>query len=133
MMATCSIDKIVALWDTYNQDQTPKFIPRACGTKDMKVGKLYTVSFYPSTPWLLGCGGSDNNVALWDMSTEAPVHARFGERVEGWEHQRTEGEGQEPDFEAAMAASDKEQEKSANKTNKKKKTKGKKKAHKRGR
>ena len=132
MMVTSSIDKTVALWDTYNQDEssTTNFVPRACGSKDMKVGKLYTVSFYPSSPWLLGCGGSENNLALWDMSSEDALQSRFGKRVDGWEEK---GEKAEPDFEAAMVASDKEQEKSKSNNKAKKKGKGKKKAHKRGR
>lgn len=129
-MATSSIDKTVALWDTYSQNDAPKsnVTPRACGSKDMKVGKLYTVAFYPSSPWLLGCGGSDNNLALWDMSCEDALQARFGKRLEGWEDP---GKSQETDFEAAMAAVDKEEEKS--RSNNKKKGKAKKKAHKRGR
>jgi WD40 repeat protein len=133
MMATCSIDKTVALWDTHNQDENSKtnFIPRACGSKDMKVGKLYTVGFYPSSPWLLGCGGSENNLALWDMSCEDALHARFGKRLDGGEEK---AESQETDFEAAMAKNDSAQEDGKSRNSNKKKSKGgKKKAHKRGR
>ena len=84
MLATCSIDKTVALWDTYSQNDAPhpNTVPRACGSKEMKVGKLYTVSFYPSSPWLLGCGGSDNQLALWDMSSEETLQARFANRLD---------------------------------------------------
>ena len=82
MLATCAIDKTVTLWDTYNDNgvlaETP---PRACGNKDMGVGKLYTVNFYPSTPWLLGCAGGGKELALWDMSGEQAVQNRFGKRI----------------------------------------------------
>jgi len=47
----------------------------------MEVGKLYTLGFYPSSPWLLGCGGSGNELALWDMNSEDSVQRRFGDRV----------------------------------------------------
>lgn len=76
--ATCSIDKTVTLWDA--QGEKP---PRSCGSKDMCAGKLYTVSFYPSTPWLLGCGGSGNQLSLWDLSCEEAIQKRFAARVNG--------------------------------------------------
>jgi hypothetical protein len=78
-MATCAIDKTVALWDAHciaSEQQVPK----ACGVKDMAVGKLYSVSFYPSSPWLLGSGGSSGDLALWDMSQEKAIQSRFGDR-----------------------------------------------------
>jgi len=134
MMATASIDKTIALWDTYSQNDAPQAnaAPRACGSKDMKAGKLYSIGFYPSTPWLLGCAGSGNQLALWDMSCEEALQNRFGKRLEGWTPpESTEGEGKETDFEAAMA---KEEEPPSKKENKKKKGKGKsKKAHRRAR
>lgn len=137
MMATASIDKTVALWDTYSQNDAPqsKSIPRACGSKDMKVGKLYSVSFYPSSPWLLGCGGSDNQLALWDMSSEAALQNRFGKRVDGWKAEdAADGEAaQETDFEAAMVKQQEQRSSSNNNKKKKKGREGKKKVNKRGR
>ena len=81
MLATCAVDKTVTLWDTHQEHANMP--PRACGNKDMKVGKLYSVSFYPSTPWLLGCGGGGKELALWDMSEDEAVQGRFGSRCSG--------------------------------------------------
>jgi hypothetical protein len=86
MLATCSVDKTVTLWDTYNMAAAGAVEnyhgpPKACGNKDMAVGKLYAVNFYPSTPWLLGCGGGAKELALWDMTREEPIQKRFGDRV----------------------------------------------------
>ena len=85
LMATCAIDKTVALWDTHNMspvsDGNAALRPHPCGVKEMAVGKLYSVSFYPSSPWLLGCGGSSGDLALWDMSEEKTIQSRFGDRV----------------------------------------------------
>lgn len=78
MLVSCSVDKTVTLWDT--KDHSP---PQACGSKDMAVGKLYTVNFYPSSPWLLGCAGGAKEIALWDLTREAPIQKRFGDRVKG--------------------------------------------------
>lgn len=75
MMATCSVNKTVTLWDCFHESR-----PVVCGNKDMCVGKLYTVSFYPSQDWLLGCGGSGNMLALWDLSNEKMIQTRFAGR-----------------------------------------------------
>lgn len=138
MLASCSIDKTVALWDTYSQNNAPQqnAIPRSCGTKEMKVGKLHTISFYPSSPWLLGCAGGDNQLALWDMSSEDALQARFASRLKGGEHEVTVGDGgistlKDPDFEAKMASEDDKQSISTKKKNKSKNKK--KKVHRKGR
>lgn len=75
MMATCSTDKTVALWDTGHV--TAGKNPSLCCSKYMKVGKIYSVSFYPSSPWLLACGGSENELAVWDFSIESLIRDRF--------------------------------------------------------
>ena len=84
LMVTCSIDKTITLWDAHNIDvATPSKVlpPKTCGSKDMCVGKLYTVGFYPSSPWLLGCGGSGNELALWDLSSEETIQKSFLPRM----------------------------------------------------
>ena len=142
MMATCAVDKTVTLWDTYSSEGTPSNTPpHPCGNKDVGVGKLFTLSFYPSSPWLLGCGGSGKEIALWDLSSESALQNRFGSRIEGSgvpvPIEETEQElSKEEDFEAMMASKDlaAEKVKSDPKTKKsKKKGKGKKKVHKKGR
>lgn len=150
MMVTCATDKTVTLWDTHNtaianetttQSLTP---PSACGTKDMGVGKLYTVSFYPSTPWLLGCGGAGNEVALWDLSRHEGIQGRFGNRiiVNGESSSsKTATTSVETDFEAIMSNTNiNGKDESSSSTNKKKSGKKKKKggnkqkkAHRKGR
>lgn len=140
MMLSCSVDKTVTLWDTLNVSNNPGELPFNCGSKDMNVGKLYSCSFYPSSPWILSCGGMGNQLALWDLSSEAIFQKRFGSRVltnqRGMEQQASEPKSdstKEKDFEAMMAAGDKKAEEVRNKTSsskKKKKGKSKKKAHK---
>ena len=98
MLVTCSVDKTVALWDTR------KSIPEPCGSKEMNVGKLYSVRTYPSSPWLLACGGSGNQVAIWDMEAESAIQKRFA-KGNADDIDTKEGED-EPDFEAIMANED---------------------------
>lgn len=132
MLATCAVDKTVALWDAQNAGNGTN--PISCGSKDMNSGKLYSVSFYQSSPWLLGCGGSGNQLALWNLYSEQAFRSRFGERLgaemqSGGENiETTNGSaGVEEDFEAMMAATDSASNEVKEKTsgNKKKKGKGK--------
>jgi len=105
MLATCAIDKTVALWDTRGSTSESKPFP--CGNKDMNVGKLYSVSFYQSSPWLLGCGGSGNQVALWNLASEEVFRKRFGDRINDPGFFQPEViEEKTEDFEAMMAAND---------------------------
>ena len=135
-MATCAIDKTVALWDAHNLSAVldgGSMRPNPCGAKDMAVGKLYSVSFYPSTPWLLGCGGSTGELALWDMSEERPVQSRFGDRISQEKDVNAELEpmGSNLDFGSIMdAKNDATAEKAREKMEKHKKAK-KKKVHRR--
>jgi len=76
MLATSAVDKTVTLWDTANGGT-----PRAKLNKDMKVGKLFTLNFYPSSPWLMGCAGGGKEVAIWDMTEDATVQKCFGGRA----------------------------------------------------
>jgi hypothetical protein len=104
MLATCAVDKTVTLWDTLQENADMP--PRACGNKDMKVGKLYSVNFYPSTPWLLGCGGGGKELALWDMSEDEAVQRRFGSRCTGnavVPARQSEGNVHEEPIETTMA------------------------------
>jgi WD40 repeat protein len=112
MLATCAVDKTVTLWDTYSFEGTPSTNPpHPCGNKNMGVGKLYTMSFYPSSPWLLGCGGSGKELALWDLSSETALQNRFGRRIGGPSTvpltvEETEKGSKEKDFKAIMANRD---------------------------
>jgi periodic tryptophan protein 1 len=84
LVATSSVDKTVTLWDFHDLESKGKngsTFPRLCGSKDMRAGKLYSVSFYPSSPWLLGTGGSGNQLSLWDLSSEEPIQNRFSQRL----------------------------------------------------
>lgn len=134
MLATCAIDKTVALWDTHNV--SPGNTPISCGRKDMEVGKLYTCSFYTSSPWLLGCGGGGSNLALWNLGTEGAFKNRFGSRIANFSPKTLDADGEKKnkeDFEAMMAATDEaaQKQKDMSKKKKKGKGKGKKKIHRR--
>jgi hypothetical protein len=65
------------------------------------------VAFYPSLPWLLGSGGSGNQIALWDLSGEHALQKRFETRAEIPEATTpVEEDAKQEEFEAMMAAKD---------------------------
>lgn len=134
MLATCSVDKTVTLWDTFqNGAFAPSTSPRQIMTKDMCAGKLYTVKFYPSSPWLMGCGGSGKELTLWNLDSEARLESHFSGRDANSQVSGEAPNQTEEDFEAMMA--EKETSKSKNRTpkGKKKSESSKKKVHKRNR
>lgn len=103
----------------------------------MSVGKLYSVSCYPSSPWLLACGGSGNELAIWDMEGEDAIQNRFSSRIPGVTGSPTSTQQVEEqdkvDFESVMAVESNAAALNAlENMNKSKKKKGKKKnkAHK---
>ncbi len=64
LLATCSPDQTVKLWDVYNL--TKHGTPHRCiACKDMSVGRLFGVQWFVGTPYLLATGGSGGQVALW--------------------------------------------------------------------
>ena len=82
MLASCAIDKTVTIWDTYDSTEKASGVaPKPCSNKDMNVGKLYTLGFYQSNPWLLGTAGAGKELALWDMTRESNIQNRFGDRL----------------------------------------------------
>jgi len=77
LLATCSVDKTVKLWDAGVGGGEP--VP--LGEKSMAVGKLFTVSFYPSSPFLLATGGDKGMMALWNLEEMEAVCDRFRQRM----------------------------------------------------
>ena len=97
----------------------------------MKVGKLYSLSFYQSEPWLLTAAGASNDISVWDLTREAMIRNAFAERFVGGAATLEDEEEKltkDADFEAMMAVQEESTQqntkiKSATKKNKKKKTK----------
>ncbi|CAM9270952.1 unnamed protein product [Chrysoparadoxa australica] len=100
MLATCSDDKTVKIWDTLGMSGAVAAEPIAC--KAMAVGRLFGVKWYPGTPFLLASGGSKGHLALWHADEEDAVRAKFGGRAEAGAHGvlGEDGSGAEAEAEA---------------------------------
>lgn len=138
MMATAALDQTVTIWDTLNQlNETPK----AKVNKDLKVGKLFTLNFYPSSPWLMGCGGGGKEIAIWDMTRDETIQKCFGDRTKASfdkpkddldkEHSKTAADAVMEDGSGKQVRETNFERKTSSSSSKKKKKK-KKKAHRAG-
>lgn len=74
MMATCSVDEYVKVWDIANNNGTE---PKLISHKKMTMGELFTLSFYKDIPWVLAAGGSKGEVAVWDTEESEAIAKHF--------------------------------------------------------
>lgn len=98
------------------QDGTPVQV----GEKVMAAGKLFTLSFYPSSPFLLATGGDKGLLALWDLREIDAVVQRFGSKaqqeevaaevVQGMEGMTVAGEAEEQQHDDKAPAGKKKQQ-----------------------
>lgn len=74
MMATCSVDQYIKIWDiAANNGAEPKLI----GNKKTNMGELFTLSYYKDIPWVLAAGGSKGEVAVWDTEENENLQKHF--------------------------------------------------------
>lgn len=71
IVATCSADQTVKVWD-FSAEQ-----PRLIFEKDMHVGELFTVDFYEEDPYILACGGTKGELAIWDLEENPQIVKHF--------------------------------------------------------
>lgn len=72
MMATCSLDEYVKIWDIASAPQ-----PKLVGYRKMGMGELFSLSYYKDIPWVLAAGGSRGEVAVWDSEENDKVKEHF--------------------------------------------------------
>ena len=107
LMATVSVDKTVCIWDAHHAGGGA---PVKVDQKDLGGGKLYACGFYPSSDFLLGCGGTGGQLCLWEMGGEATIANAFRGRKPGAFEALEQAEEakriRDEDFEKMLAADD---------------------------
>ena len=72
LMATCSTDQYVKIWDISNTAQ-----PTLVAYKKLNMGELFTLQFYKDIPWVLAAGGSKGELAVWDIEENETIAKHF--------------------------------------------------------
>ncbi|CAG8467046.1 8973_t:CDS:2 [Ambispora gerdemannii] len=70
-LVTGSPDKMVKVWDVKNLK------PNMVTSRDLDVGKIFSLQFCPDSPFQLAVAGSNGSVYIWDISTNAGVRHVF--------------------------------------------------------
>ncbi len=65
LVATSSADSTVKIWDFSPQN------PQLIFEKEMRAGELFTLDFYEEDPYVLACGGTKGELAIWDLEENA--------------------------------------------------------------
>ena len=90
LLATCSTDKSVKIWDLTRQGgasgtaasggaaEAAGHAPNIVVSKNMNAGPLFSVRFFPGKPFLLGTAGQEGLVAIWDAEEDNHVARCFG-------------------------------------------------------
>jgi len=70
MLATAGLDKTVRIWDTGAAAGADGARPVLVAAKEMTIGQIFTLSFFPQSPFMLAAGGSKGMLALWDVMAD---------------------------------------------------------------
>lgn len=68
MLATCSLDEYVKVWDIASGAQ-----PTLIDYRKMGMGELFSLQFYKDIPWVLAAGGSKGEVVVWDTEENEKI------------------------------------------------------------
>ena len=77
LMATCSTDKTVKLWDISGAE------PRELVAQNCGAGALFCCGFAPDSPCLLAAGGDTGEITFWDVRQHDQVQSAFGSTLAG--------------------------------------------------
>jgi len=74
MMSTASVDGSVKVWDIASNGGTH---PLCMGSREMNQGNIFSLQFCRDIPWVLACGGSKGEIAIWDISENINIENHF--------------------------------------------------------
>eukprot|EP00467_Chlorarachnion_reptans_P012758 CAMPEP_0114511502 /NCGR_PEP_ID=MMETSP0109-20121206/14433_1 /TAXON_ID=29199 /ORGANISM="Chlorarachnion reptans, Strain CCCM449" /LENGTH=410 /DNA_ID=CAMNT_0001691037 /DNA_START=42 /DNA_END=1274 /DNA_ORIENTATION=- len=71
MLASCGVDESIKIWDLSSK---PVCIER----KDLKIGKLFAMTFNGEDPDVIAAGGSGGKIAIWDIMESSAMRSAYG-------------------------------------------------------
>jgi periodic tryptophan protein 1 len=77
LLATVGTDSLCKIWDIHAQTPEGKLEPRLIGKRDLQQGDLFSVQFYEDIPWVLAAGGSNGELAIWDIEESTEISDHF--------------------------------------------------------
>jgi len=77
LLATVGTDSLCKIWDIHAQSPEGKLEPRLIGKRDLEQGDLFSVQFYEDIPWVLAAGGSNGELAIWDIEESTEISEHF--------------------------------------------------------
>ncbi|CAE6349474.1 unnamed protein product [Rhizoctonia solani] len=92
-IATGGADKLVKIWNV--EADGDKVHASMVTSRNLEVGKVFTVAFSPDDPLTLAAAGSKAKLQVWDIGANAGARKAFGSRLPsrqgGWEKTREGG------------------------------------------
>ncbi|CAE6423580.1 unnamed protein product [Rhizoctonia solani] len=92
-IATGGADKLVKIWNVEADGE--KVNASMVISRNLEVGKVFTVAFSPDDPLTLAAAGSKAKLQVWDIGANAGARKSFGSRLPsrqgGWEKTREGG------------------------------------------
>ncbi|KAJ1307800.1 hypothetical protein OPQ81_001883 [Rhizoctonia solani] len=92
-VATGGADKLVKIWNVETGGESVN--ASMVISRNLEVGKVFTVAFSPDDPLTLAAAGSKAKLQVWDIGANAGVRKSFGSRLPlrqgGWERTREGG------------------------------------------
>ncbi|EGG09780.1 uncharacterized protein MELLADRAFT_34179 [Melampsora larici-populina 98AG31] len=96
LMVTGGVDKMVKVWNIDQKEGKPSL--SMVTSRDLGVGKVFSVSFCPDEPATIAVAGSKASVQIWDLTTNNGVRSGFRDRLKQFtnfnvDEERTVGKG----------------------------------------
>ncbi|KAG9126883.1 hypothetical protein FRC07_001541 [Ceratobasidium sp. 392] len=92
-IATGGADKLVKIWNVDTEGGKVK--ASMVISRNLEVGKVFSVAFSPDDPLTLAAAGSKAKLQVWDIGTNSGARKSFGARLPqrrgGWERTRESG------------------------------------------
>ncbi|CAE6518092.1 unnamed protein product [Rhizoctonia solani] len=92
-IATGGADKLVKIWNVEADGESVN--ASMVISRNLEVGKVFTVAFSPDDPLTLAAAGSKAKLQVWDVGTNAGARKSFGSRLPsrqgGWDRARQGG------------------------------------------